>query len=252
MSQDRRKTVRHLKKASKKVILRETSGDVYSIAEFVQQHAHRLESHERKIIDQERRRLPMDVPACITRPFRRANVPTRAPDGAIRALRAGGRSAYWKREHLHFKGCSPQPGLTFPIERLDFGSTELEHGTVPFGCLSAEGVMREILAHCFLSTLRLPIPHAPICVFEYRQRQDTLGYCFVSRRESDARTEERLDYIGLSIRELIQIKAIERQFGVRVLKGDVGYRGLNSRSYAEEKAKPVERKVAQRKLNQGK
>lgn len=237
MPDERQNTVRHLKRAGKKLILRRTSGAVFSIAEFARQHFHRLAPHEVQVIKQKARGLPSELPARLTAPLRRSEGVSPATEGAVRVHRAGGRSAYWRQQHLHFKGCCPERDLTFPVERLDFGSNRIEHDTIQFGSMSAEGVMREILAYCFLSALKLPIPHTPVCVFEYRLGSDSLGYCYVSRREDDARTEERLDYFGLSIRDLIHIKALEKRFDVETLKGDVGYAGLDARSYADEKAR---------------
>lgn len=241
MGLDRYKIVRHLRAADSRVNLIRNAGRVNSVRDFALQHIGILDSREADYVKGCLTSLPSDVPDFLNHPLRRApsccNEDHKARD--VAAIRSGGRSAYLPKKRLHLKGCNPMPDLEFPLECLPFGATLMQESTIPFGSLSTENVMREILAYCFLKSAHLPVLSTPVCVFEYELPSGEPGCCLVSRRSTNERTEDLLDFHDLTIRDLITVKFLEKRFAVNVLRGDVEYEGIDNDWYAQEKARQL-------------
>jgi len=232
----REEIVPYLRKGGKKVYLYTCEGRVYSIQDFVELEGSKLGKNEIKIILEQKRHLTSKTPKILRDPFTLSAFLKKSKE-KICVERAGARSAYWKTKKIKFKGCRPEPGLAFPTEELGFGFAEVKTGKIPFGVLSTENVMREILAYCFFKQFKIAVCQKPLCVFEYLHEGKILGYCLALQKPTDERMENKLDYFGLSIKDLISIKYFEKKFKLKVLSGEVGFKGINPKWYVKQKSK---------------
>jgi hypothetical protein len=154
----------------------------------------------------------------------------------IKAKSIGSRSAYLPLKKLKFKGCRPKPDLYFPHEKLDFGQKKMSTDKILFGCLSAENVMREILAYFFFKSYKIQINQEPYCVFEYKYKNKVIGYCIVFKTPTDKRLESSEDYLNLSIAEMIKIKFIENKFNLEILPNESIFLDIPPKAYTKEKS----------------
>ena len=219
------------------VALHECSGQVTSIADFAKASRWTLARHERSVVDRVLDRLPSDIALKppLDRCLCRADGAVSTPSEALMARRSGARSAYLEKERLKLKGCRPVlDGATYPIEVLPFGARRIERGHLPFGVLSREAVMREILAYAFhlQSSCR---PHAvPVCVYEYSCED---AFCLLLRTEGEERVEELVEYPEMTVRELRQAIGGDIASNSYPLGSELRLHGLNLWWYVEAKSR---------------
>ncbi len=156
------------------------------------------------------------------------------------ARRSGGRSAYWPERRLKFKGCRPvTDGTTYPLEVLRPGSTAIEHEAIPFGTMSAEGTVRELLGWAFCREHGLPVHAPPVCIYEYLLADGrSLGCCLVSETRGEDRIEAHIEYPACTVEELIRAK----REGLPAINGtpigsELRLRDVNLWWYVEEKSR---------------
>ncbi len=229
MTLEREKIVPYLKMTGRNVWLHSLGGTVHSVRDFAAINKNYLKKNEVALIEAQKPLLSASTPS-----FEQPLIMSfKKGEHGIPGIRSGARSAYIKDKALKFKGCRPKPGIEFPTWDLKFGSSQAVTHTTGFGTLSAENVMREVLAYCFFTKHGIPLLQEPVCVFEYA---DGKGYCLVLRTPKDERTEHQLEYYDLTLREVITIKLLEKKFGVHILTGDVTTKGIEQQWYAAQKS----------------
>lgn len=177
--------------------------------------------------------IPNDLNTCLAR-----TDGLKLNDNTFLIKRSGARSAYWKERNIKFKGCRPmvKEPATFPMEKLAFGADTIEYGDIPFGVITKEAILREILAYCFFKETNLPVAHIPLCVYEYMQEKRTIGFCLVLQSVGETRVEQFINYPELTINELVQIKSqnLETKYFVG---SELNLSGINVHRYSDEKAR---------------
>ncbi len=225
--------------------LYECSGETFGVAEFAAAHQGLLNQLEASIVARgrdlllDRSSVPSDLATCLTRS---CDIPSSSKP-TLHVSRSGARSAYWRERSLKLKGCRPtSDGATFPLEVLPFGARRITHVRVPFGVMRAEGVMREILAYCFLTQNGMPVHSTPVCVWEYRTSGRSLGYCLVLRTKGEERAEQFIDYPACSLGDIVKPLRDKARAPVHGPFGsELRLRGLNLWKYLDQKAECLAR-----------
>lgn len=231
-----RKAIVPYLKQNKDIYLYSTEGRVFTLPHFINNFKHLLNSFEGNIIDKGISLFQDHVPDFLNKPLI-STEEFKDPSGLrMKAKSIGGRSAFLVNEKIKLKGCRPIPGLIFPHKKLAFGERKIIQKEIPFGVLSAQNVMREILAFCFFEKKGLKILEYPICVFEYSIRNRDAGYCIAHNTPTMLRLETLEDYYGLNIRDLIYLTDFESRFGIRLLDNRIPFRGIESAWYSETKS----------------
>ena len=215
-------------------------GRVWVAAEFAAAFGSLLEPHEAALVRRHAGVLvdiaiPDGYARCLSRSaeFTSADVP------AFVARRSGSRSAYLPELQLKFKGCRPvSGGSTYPLEVLPPGATTIQHTTIPFGTVSAEGVMRELLGWAFHREHGLPVHATPVCVYEYSSAGHSLGCCLVSETRGEDRIEAHIEYPSCMVADIIRAKENSQgAVGNSVFGSELKLRGVNLWWYVEEKSR---------------
>ncbi|OGY86327.1 MAG: hypothetical protein A2233_02755 [Candidatus Kerfeldbacteria bacterium RIFOXYA2_FULL_38_24] len=232
---DRKKIV-PLLQTKKKVLLYPVDGEVYSVADFVKKHKAVLSKHEQLILKNNFRFLSekkkFNFPLiCNTEADNKKIKP-------IQALSVGSRSALLVKEKIKIKGCKMNlnSDVCFPHEQLHFGDEKMVTTQIPFGVLTVENVMREILAYCFFKQNKIIINHTPVSVFEYMIDGKVVGYGLASHTKNEQRLETNEQYYGLTIKELIFLKELEKKIGIKLIE-DEAHLGVDNYWYAKQKSK---------------
>lgn len=221
-----------------KVKMYECTGTVHSIFDFTSQHIQLLTEIEVELLN---KYLPFlkkrdDVPAYLNTCLSRSS-DLQTGGTILEIKRNGARSALWEEKAIKFKGCRPlrNHSVTFPMEKLEFGTQEIKYSQIPFGVLSIESVLREILAFCFFMNSNLPIVHEPLCIYEYVDNDKTIGFCIVFKTKGEDRIEKFIEYPELSLNELIEIK--KNRVGSKYLIGsELPLKRINVNRYSDKKA----------------
>jgi hypothetical protein len=216
------------------VTVYEGKGDALSIRKFVEMHFDKtnLSDAEKGLLrDYE---LPDEVPEHVERVVTRAEWLKREGSSPFTMKRAGERSAYSEEKRVKFKGCNPpEDQRTFPTELAFFGKEEVELGRVPFGILTAEQAIREILGHVFFAKHGLRTNIRPLCVYT-----EGHGFCLAEETQGESRLESFLDYQGLKISQLIEQDRLRKDMKLEGCLGtEIRLKGINVNRYAYEKAR---------------
>ncbi|MDP1884184.1 MAG: hypothetical protein Q8L10_02345 [Candidatus Moranbacteria bacterium] len=238
MELDREKIIPHLKQKAR-LDCYEVQGSVYSAEKFVAKYAYLLKAHEQKIIQEQLSSLGKDAAELFSRPI--ANVEAASvlviSSEKSSLKKIGSRSAYLEEKKLKLKGCRPmQDGLYFPHEKLDFGNRQMTTTKIPFGVLTDENVMREILAYCFLQKNSIQAMQQPAAVFEYADGENIIGYCLLSYSQTEARLEAQEEFYGMTVRSLVTVSEMERRLGLDVLGKLDNFSKVSNEWYAEKKS----------------
>jgi hypothetical protein len=210
------------------IVLYSTGGRVIAPRAFAASHLDLLDPLESALVAAELAAFSEDG-AGFDRPLLRTELHA---DGELRvpARRGANRSAYLPERQIKIKACRPEDRM-FPHWELDDGFA-LKVEEIPFGVLSAEGVMRELLASCFERRHGLPSTGRPLAIFEYAPAGNgVLGYALVSHVPGDERVERFLDCDGLTLHGLI----LRKRSG-RLESGEAKLRGLCRQAFVEAKA----------------
>ncbi|MBF0555206.1 MAG: hypothetical protein HQK96_11735 [Nitrospirae bacterium] len=220
-------------------VLYECPGTVHSIWDFAVTHMDILSEFEQALIKKSFNLLPKDedIPALLRMPRTRSKCLAFQDSQIVVAARCGARSAYWVDQGIILKACRPVENADFPAETLFFGTDNIVFSRIPFGVLSAEGAMREILAFCFVNANRLPVHRNPLCIYEYVKDSVRLGYSLVMETLTEQRVESFIDYPEHTIADLITADVIRSMTGFRGILGyEVNIKGINKWWYVEQKA----------------
>ena len=216
------------------IVLYSTAGSVTPARAFAERHLGLLDPEEAALVAGGLDRLA-DGPAGFERPLLRT---PRYADGALEvpAKRGGTRSAYLPEGQIKIKACRPE-ATTFPHWELD-DDFALEVGQIPFGVMTPEGVMREILAYCFEQRQGLPSAGRPLVVFDYAADGNgdgdggSLGLSLVSHVPGDERVERFIDCGGRTLHDLVR----QRRRGLLPAGREVELRGISRQDFVERKA----------------
>lgn len=234
MTLDREKIV-PLLKTTKDVLLYPVDGDVYSVWDFVQKHQGVLSQRERIIVNENRGLLSRKK--LFEHPFASNKEVNNKKSKPLKAISVGSRSVLIKEDRIKLKGCRMHlnSGVCFPHEQLNFGDTKMVTTEIPFGVLTSENVMREILAFCFFKQKKIAIGHTPLSVFEYRVKDRIAGYALVSKTKNEQRLESSEHYEDLTIKELIIIKEREKRMGKKYVENEPSF-GVDRDWHARQKS----------------
>lgn len=204
----------------------ECAGKAISIKKFVEKWIDKtgLTDHEKSILLSVN--LPEDVPLFLKKPRTRAEWLAEGSRKTLKAEVSGLRSALWKEKSIKFKGCNPQPKKFFPRESFFFGKEKEMEDVLPFGVLTKEQVMRELLGWAFFSKTNLGLSRKPLCVYDYG-----IGCCLVLESKEEKRVEKFFDFQGITLADMaLQTRKTKN------LPKQVGLKGIDITSYTERKA----------------
>lgn len=215
-------------------------GTTLSIIEFIDRYTELLEDHEQQIVRIYCSSFPSlsSIPTVLTKVWTRSKWLRIGKAALLQARRRGARNAFLPNEDILLKGCRPVRGVAnFPDEYIPFGADSVSRANIPFGVLTAERTMREILGHCFFMQHGLPLRSIPLCVYEYNSKGRILGYCLVLQVEADDRIEAYIDYPALSIADILIADVVRSESGSEgILNGEIPLRNINILHYAEKKS----------------
>jgi|GEM_PF-3169665 len=236
MKLNREKIIPHLKQASKLSFF-EVQGNSYSAKEFIEKYKNLLSEKEQMIVDYSKDFINdtkiFPIPIANVSEKSELIIAEKKPNFL---KKVGSRSAYLKSKKLKFKGCRPVgDDLYFPHEKLDFGDTKMVTTKIPFGVLTVENVMREILAFCFFKKYKLNFLHEPIEVFEYKKGKKIIGYCLLTKSESEERLESQENFLGLTVKDLIILSRIEKEEKIDIFSNVKSFQKISNEWYAENK-----------------
>lgn len=208
------------------LLLHPAAGRVWPSRDFARRHLDLLAPAEAEVVDACAAALG-DEDGGFERPLvRTARLAAGGP--AVPAKRGGARSAYLPERQVKVKACRPEPA-SFPQWELDDGFA-LSVREIPFGVLTAEGAMREILAWCFERRQEMPSAGRPLAVFEYGEHGEA-GYALASLVPGDERVERFIDDGGATVHDLVRLARRGR-----LAPRQIGLAGLDEEAYVEAKA----------------
>ena len=222
----------------KEVKMYECTGKIHSIYSFADKKSKLLSNREIYVIEQQKEHLkliaiPLFVNKCLTRSqYLAINQEYKLMS------RNGARSAYDEQSKIKFKGCRPEihNNSTFPVESIDYRSKTIIYHEVPFGILTDEGVLREILAYCFCLSYNIPVAHEPVCIYEYFYGDKSIGFCLLLKSlAGDKRIEQLIEYPVLSLKKLIEIKTQKLKTNF-LIGSELRIPGMNVHYYSRMKA----------------
>lgn len=209
----------------------ESYGEVIRISDFLSQFLEEcnLTECERSILI--KAKFPKDIPSILDQPLTRADW-LKKSDKIIDAQRLGERSAYWKK--YKFKGCNPSNiEKTFPSESFFFGQEKVVIKQIPYGILTPEEVMRELLGFAFFQINDLKTNIIPMCIYKYPK-----GYCIVEETIGEKRVESLFEFQTKNISELMKQNIARLQTKLRHgLETEVRLNRINPKRYTHQKAK---------------
>ncbi|MFC1690927.1 hypothetical protein ACFL0W_01990 [Nanoarchaeota archaeon] len=213
----------------------EFNGKVISAAEFVRKYIDKtnLNDKEKKILKYALLPEEKDVPNFLKIPRTRADWLKKRKSKTIMVERHGERSAYWPEKNIKFKGCNPaNNSKTFPSESFFFGKEHVDIKTIPYGILTKEQVMREILGYAFFIKHGLKTNIRPICVYSNHN-----GCTLVEHTVCESRIESFFDFKEIDTHKLIIQEASRKTIGLRChLGAEVNLDRINVARYIYKKA----------------
>ncbi len=213
------------------------AGKALSPNAFVEYYGDLLSDWEYEFLHSSKDLLETKIrfPACLQTPHAIAgDGDRRIHVDYIDARRSGSRSAFWESERIQFKGCRPNNSdLDFPAESLPFGSNSIVHYRIPFGVMTAEAVLRELLGYCFCRIHSIPCVASPILIYAYAGKTTDAQFCCLLRVTEGRRVESFLRMEKLSVSQLISKPRDQSE----LTGSEVRIEELNSRWYADQKSR---------------
>ncbi len=212
-------------------------GEVLAPRDFAGRFANLLSEPEQAFLDASTKLLKgeEEIPSSLRVPLLAAEEDRKdRPDGILTRA-SGGRSAVWEEQRIQFKGCRPHKGGTdFPFELLPWNSDQIALTRIPFGVMTAEAVQRELLGYCFCKARQIPRAVTPVCVYAYSGETMSGRFCLVLRVPKGRRAESFLRMNATPVSELVSTACAG---GARLAGSEATLEGLNSRWYADKKAR---------------
>lgn len=217
-----------------KVKMFKSEEKVFSIKEFVDLYINKtnLSETEKKLL--KKSNLSDTIPECVKKVTTRAKWLKKRKSEIMEMRRAGERSAYWENKKIKFKGCNPpEKELKFPTELTFFGKEEVTIEKIPFGILTAEQVIREILGYTFFSKFGLSTNIKPLGI-----HSQGYGFSLVEETKEETRIEYFLEFADQKISQLVNIDCARKRLHLsHELETEVKLNGINIIRYAYDKAK---------------
>lgn len=235
---ERRRLLRGLLKASREQRLFECRGRVHDPRSFAVLRPHVLSGLETRFLRRHLSLLPGGKATFPEEPLCLATVP---PAGAVACHAAfthvGARSVFFSRRKVFIKACRPQggQGISFPHLDVDSATGAFQMSELPFGVLTRDGAMRELLAYVFACRQGFLTPRVPLAIIEYQAPM--AGYAVVFHDSGMTRAEDLLDYPRLDLSDLLAAAICDRTAGTGLSPGEIGLRGVDRRWYVEQKAR---------------
>ena len=209
-------------------------GSVLGPREFALKNADVLRPYEQMLVLSK-------VGSLRTEPAERLSSPLAIRDASCGtgeiALRSGSRSAWIPEERLYLKGCRPRPeraDLFFPSMHIEVETGAVSEERVPFGVLTREGVMRELLGFLVHVENGWDYARTPVGVMEY---SDGVGFSLVfSVEEGFRRLESLLPKFELSLEDLLAAECVREVTGVDLSPGEWMPVNVAREAYVEAKA----------------
>ena len=213
--------------------LYECDEPVFSIAEFIRQNIKHINLTDFEMGILSAGKWPQSVPSAL-RPARTIARWLAKDQTFVSCNGFGRRSAYWPENQVKLKGCAPiDDSRTFPSAGLFFGFEAMQHGVLPFGVMTPEQVMRELLGYAFFCNCGMPVGETPVCVYG-----QSTGFCLVLETVPIRRAESFLVYNDLTISSLIEQDSFRKATGLKGgLSQEIGMEGVNVQAYIYKKAK---------------
>jgi hypothetical protein len=218
-------------KTEKSIALYSTKGQVHSVECFIEKHSRFLSEHELEIVrrnykPQRAERLPeLNKPLTRTIQMHDGNL-------TVPAVRAGARSAFIPHLGLKLKGCRPLDA-TFPSWQVD-ADYRVRSVAIPFGVLTAEGILREVLGYCFMVNEGLQPATVPLTVVQYEESAMPGRFSLVSRVVNDERLETKIDCGGMTLHQLLRLHFSPCRS--KCLGREAGLRDMDTEKYAARKS----------------
>ncbi|MCD4773087.1 MAG: hypothetical protein K8R41_06860 [Bacteroidales bacterium] len=215
-----------------KIKLYEFESNIYSITDFVSKHINNVQLSNREIKILSDNKLYKNSIDDFKVPLSRAKW-LKSEKGVQYAYRHGERSAFISDKMLKLKGCNPyHEKRKFPSESMFFGEENVKVTTIPYGILTIDQVIREILGYGFFKKYNLQTNLIPVAVFPIGE-----GYCIVEKTVSETRIESRFEYENQTIDSLLNLKVKSDLFDLRHGLGrEVNLTGINNSFYTYTKA----------------
>lgn len=209
-------------------------GEVLSPKEFVEKfigHVN-ISELEKKVLSQAN--LPSTITNYISTPLTIAESYT-SEISQYQALKLGERSAYIQEYEIKLKGCNPIEGKTFPSESCFFGKEKVDRSYIPFGSLTTESAMREILGYAFFSQHDdLNTNITPIAVFDYGGK-----FCIAEKTKGEQRLESFMMSIENDSSSNIQGTQMNNQIYQIPIGSEVPLLGINIRAITEKLTREI-------------
>jgi hypothetical protein len=219
------------------VHLAEVAGRVTTVRDFAERHKDVLRPFECATVRDNMELLSNERLDDVTSPLAIQRGETR---GSTKALRSGSRSAMIAQASLYLKACRPRPDrpdLFFPSVDVNVETGVIEEKRVPFGVLTAEGVMREILGFLVHRRNAWDFARTPVGVFEYEDAGPTPGYAIAFSLEPGfCRIETMLPRVEASLEDLLAAECVRTVSGLDFAPGEWTPAGIPMELYAEMKA----------------
>ena len=216
-------------------------GQVMSVKEFSADNLGILSRHEADFLKENLYLLagPDGVPENFQNCMSRSSEIATDSNPVLTARRSGARSAFVHEANLQLKGCRPVlSGEKFPTEILPVNSTQVIRGQIPFGVMTAEAVLREVLGFCYMQKHGFPNQASPLAVTAYLYKKKPLGFGILLRLKSEIRVETHLVLPQATIRDLINMQTGCAPSMTDFLIGsELPLRGMNLWKYVEAKGR---------------
>jgi hypothetical protein len=225
---------------SEVVRLSEVAGRVVTPRDFAERSQDTLRPFERVLVNDSLGMLEGERLDFFVRPLAicQGQSPLR-----VEALRSGGRSALIASAGLYLKGCRPRPDrpeLFFPSVNVDIETGVSTERRLPFGVLTAEGVIREILGYLVHRRNSWELARTPVAIFEYHDAGPTPGYCIVFSLEPGfRRIEGLLPKVKASLKDLLAAECVRTVTGLDLAPGQWAPAGCPAGRYADIKARSL-------------
>lgn len=223
------------------VELYKCDGEVHPIRDFTSANLKSLSEIESIFIKENFNLLPdsNEIPNGFRQCMSRSSEAALSSTPLMTAQRSGARSAFVPEIGLQLKGCRPVlGGEKFPTEILLPGSTQITRKQIPFGVMTAEAILREVLGFCFMKKNGLPLQAIPLAAVTYLYKEKPVGLGMLLRVKSEVRVEKYIELPHCTIRHLINMQTD----GVPLIKNcavgsELRLQGMNLWKYVETKGR---------------
>jgi len=230
--------LRELLRRTSEYRLFDSKGRVHDPRSFAERNAGVLAPPERAYLTSHLALLTAEKAGFPERPLCLAATP---PADATPCLtdfqHVGARSVFLPKMGVFIKACRPESetGLSFPSLDVSTRTGKFVMSELPFGVLTIEGAMRELLAAMFACQHGFLRPRLPLAVIEYEAPSH--GCAIVFCDSGLPRVEAILHYPAGDLSDLLAAAISDTTAGTALSPGEVGLRGVDKQWYVEAKTR---------------